>query len=1069
MSIADTVCRLFKFNFSIVDYLLEKAADAGTGRLWPDLWARAKQSGGSAIETGLYEAIEKATRAFLPEACGDDQAACIYERILHSWCLHKYLNNDDIRQAFGRSGFIERVQPEDWLYLFYQNIYANDSLKDYIAMYQNREILQLLDRLVAQQNSRNIEASQISPARASRQPLDIRRTPDFGTSIRHGELKEYVDGFVGREKDLDSIKNILAGHNVAVISAGPGYGKTSLAVKYGQNNEKYYDRIVFISCETAVDIYRSLNMIYENEEDCDLGVRGNIVRRIRMLIEGAGRPLLIFDNYGYDHIAEYQKLGALENALRAVIDELNEDYVNLDMIVTTRITQTLFQQQKIYSMNEMEDGDAIIYLRQGNDYFSDEDCLGIIRQWGTLPIVLNMVKTVTRICGSYGEVSSIYMNLSGGVHDNLYLLFKKLFKELQETEEGRIFAEILRLSCLLDSDNIQKELLFRALANSPMASDRSRFDMIMAEYIRRLNILRGTGGSYAIHRMYQETIRHLLSRPKRQALQQCIVRELRDKLHWFSYYGYSEWERMKDYLNHIDRLYVVMDEEERGDYADLFLQSAWYSGYVINDFALYNKYKKAIASGKASETEAYIRGMALCDDLLIHMHSGQKMDHIQAPDVWFQIESLLETLSGHDEAIVYVRYCLCRSEYEERNSGYDIALDWAEKGVKRCLRGDSGDTDELFLETAFFPEHLMLLKNQLGKLYRQQAQTDQAIDMFSQVLKVITDIEKKTFEPDNNYDVIKAFTVNSIAVCYYERNRSNSDLKNALIYYKVVYDIYKRLQYYYGTVNELLNCAAIYRLLALNMLEYWQKSECCEITADEFRKEFTESLIPQLLSASMETISNNESADENPDFEVGLMNGLPLGLAVYQGYLYNARCCLDAIEVTRKQGVRISKKLLKDLYTYHYEMGIADSRHPLLSVEQEMEILKEAGDWLEKSMEITKKEGYKTDMCRQERYMGVLYRKRAALTDGAEKQALLDKSVDVLEAAVKDSEKYQLMTGFYYASMELALACYNNEDIFRAYKILHDLEPEITGCSQDSVKKRYDVVKAMVKFNEELQ
>ena len=1072
MGVVTEISKLFLFDFSLMDYVVEKAVDAGTGRLWKLIRERMEQKGCSAIEAGIYEAIEKTTRVFLPENCPEEPLACVCELILSSWCRKKYMNDADIRSAWERCGFGGSVHPDDWLFLFYQNVYKDETLKAYLEMYQNSEILRLLNQLVSDGISRSLEKTKRSgngtaggrPDSGGRTDCgermgcgswpdsrgrtdcgermgcgswpdsggrtDFGRVPDFGTRIRYGDLKEYVDDFVGRADELKQIREILEAHKTAVITAGPGYGKTSLAVRFGQRYEEDYDRILFISCETAVDIYRSLNMIYENEEVCDLGVRGNILRRIRMLITGVRRPLLIFDNYGYDHIADYQRLGALENALRAVIDELSEDYVNLDIIVTTRITQTLFLRQGLCLVDEMSSGDAKEYLRQGNDCFSEAECAAIIRDWGTLPIVLNMVKTVTGICGGYSEVSSIYMNMGGGVHNNLYPLFKKLFQELCETEEGRIFAEILNLSCLLDSDNIQKDLLFRALANSSTAVDRPRFDMILANYVRRLNILRGTGDNYTIHRMYQETIRHLLNTPRRQVLMQCIVRELRAKLHWFSYYGYSEWGRMKDYLNHIDRLYVAMDASERGAYADLFLQSAWYSGYVINDFALYDKYKSAIGSGAASGTETYIRGIALCDDVLIHIHSGQKTAHIQADQVWKRIENLRKQLTGSRSEILYIRYCLCRSEYEERTSGSEMAMTWAQNGVSACLNEDVvmacldedlALEDEDLLRSTFFPEHLMLLKNQLGRLYRQQAQTDKAIEMFTQVLDIIEDIQQKAFEPDNNYDVIRAFTVNALAVCYYERNRSDQDLKQALANYREAYDIYERLQYYFGMVNALLNCAAIYRLLALNVLEH------------------------------------RESPGEG---------GMDDWLAIYQGYLHDAGNCLDAIAALQKQGVRISKKLLKDFYTYHYELDIARSRHPLLGTDQVREILLEAGGWLKKSMEIAKKEDYRTDKCRQERYQGILYRKLAMLTEGEAQKSYLVQAIEILEAAIKDSNDYQLTTSLYYARMELALTWYYYGNWENACQIILDMAQEVDRCSQDSVKKRYAVVRSMIKYED---
>ena len=447
----------------------------------------------------------------------------------------------------------------------------------------------------------------------------------------------------------------------------------------------------------------------------------------------------------------------------------------------------------------------------------------------------------------------------------------------------------------------------------------------------------------------------------------------------------------------------------------------------------------------------------MCDDILVHIHSGQKTTQIQTPGVWTRVKYLLKQLNGSQRGMLCTRYCLCRSEFEANDGGYAKALGWAKFGVKTCENGRLALEDNDTLRSTFFLEHLMLLKNQLGKLYRQQAQTDMALQMFSQVMDIINDIQNKAFEPDNNYDVIRVFTVNSMAVCYYERNRSDQDLKQALIYYKDAYDTYQRLQYYFGTVNELLNCAAVYRLLALNVLELCEGFEACEICAEQFRREFKESLIPAL-----------SHRNENTDFEDGLKKELAPGLAVYQGYVYNARCCLEAIEGILNKGVKISKKLLKDFYMYHYELDIVRSRHPSAAPDQVREILEEAGAWLEKSIEIAKKEDYKTDRCRQERYQGVLYRKMAMLTEGGEQKAYLRRAIEILEAAVKHSDTYALRTSLYYARMELALACYYYGNAQRACHIIRTMENEVDGCSQDSVRKRYAAVRSMIGYTDKI-
>lgn len=1057
-------------GFSLPAYLLEKALDFGTGRLWPELGKYIKSDRKYSLELHLYNAIEQSLRDIVPTYYNTDQIEPSCEILFKSWLNNNYFKPQDITTALNCMAASKGIPYIEWLDRFEKTVAADNELYTQFIMRNGYYCLETMHRVVnhIQTVESGLDAvTKTSAPTATPESLrsTVARAPAWsGTAFLEradrGDLKDYIVNFVGRVHELGQLRKYLSHGHVTVITAGPGYGKTSLALKYARDMHGDYEHILFINCETAVDIYRSLHILDEKEDDLDMGIRGNILRRIKSIVSEAGSGLIIFDNYGYDHIAEYQKLGALENALRAVIDELHEDYEGLDIIVTTRLAETMFAGQKQFLLEEMTPEDAYAYLNSGGKcLFSEVEIADIQNHWGRLPIVLNMVRTVTALAGSYDRVSSIYMNASGETQGNIYLLFRRLFGELEQSAEGTIFLTLLKAASLLDSDGIQKELLFEALKGSDAEVDELQFDMIMSNYVQHLNILKHSGDNYYMHRTYQESIRLFISAAERRRLQGRIVETLRGKLHWFSYYGYSEWEQMRNYLAHIDRLFIYMSTAERAEYNDVFLQSAWYTGYVLNDFELYDKYMKSIISSKVTVQDAYIKGLAICDAVLIWISSGKPLDYRRAQHGVRIIESLLAHLRADQDKYMMLRarYCLCISEYEIMRSHGDAAFSKAREGEALC-EGRCGRLENVILfdsdrarEYTFMLEHWMMLLNQSGKLFRLYgASLDAAMEKHAQVLRLI---KERTIigVSDDNYKVIEAFSANAVAVCYYERNGSGDDLRQALAYYQMACDIYEKLSFNYGMVNELLNCAAIYRQLALNVLTGREPAVETADWADVFRYEQSKSLVAIRLGRS-----------ENEAFDMSLRAGLPPVAATFRGYVYNAWFCLEAIGDKIRQGLSISDKLLKDFYTYHYELEIAKTRDPYLGDGQIEEILGAANIYLEQAMAIVRSHDYRLDLCRQLRYQGVLFRKMAEITEGPVSAVHYGRAVEKFKEAIALGLENDYMPGIGFARCELALAYAMSGQADRAAAVLNEMEPEMCRCDHAGVKQRYRVVREMI-------
>lgn len=195
---------------------------------------------------------------------------------------------------------------------------------------------------------------------------------------------------------------------------------------------------------------------------------------------------------------------------------------------------------------------------------------------------------------------------------------------------------------------------------------------------------------------------------------------------------------------------------------------------------------------------------------------------------------------------------------------------------------------------------------------------------------------------------------------------------------------------------------------------------------------------------------------------MSLRAGLPPVAVTFRGYVYNAWYCLEAIGDMIRQGLSISDKLLKDFYTYHYELEIAKTRDPYLEAGQIEEILEAANVYLELAMDIVRHHDYRLDLCRQLRYQGVLFRKMAEITEGAVSAEHYNRAVEKFKEAIALGLKNNYMTGSVFAKCELALAYAMSGHGDKAAAVLDEMAQDCGRCGHAGVKQRYEAVREMI-------
>lgn len=209
-------------GFTVIGYLMEKAADIGTGKIWTELKKKIANRPDS-FEVRLYEAIEKSVGEYLCKGTSEDVSAAICECIFDAWCREGYLTPERIANILHRySAYAKQNDILAWYRTFQDQIIKDDilcpmfminniQLSGELQKEQDKKIDQVLALLQAFMKE-NKEVQQEKPEYISDPPADI---DSF-----------YVERTILENELWTTI--VLSGKSVLLYGIG-GIGKTETA------------------------------------------------------------------------------------------------------------------------------------------------------------------------------------------------------------------------------------------------------------------------------------------------------------------------------------------------------------------------------------------------------------------------------------------------------------------------------------------------------------------------------------------------------------------------------------------------------------------------------------------------------------------------------------------------------------------------------------------------------------------------------------------------------------------------------------------------------------------------
>lgn len=170
-------------EFSIVEFVLTKAIEIGTGKVWAEIKKRLPKK---SLEIQLYDAIEASVIGF-SKLNDKNQIAPACEIIYGRWIQNGYLSSDNVKEALAylNSGYIATRNVEVWYGLFYEEICRKERY-DLYRWFMLRTVQ------ISDEDSRQRDAKMM---------LKINRI--LSTVIRDAEAKEeakqkYRDALIGQ-------------------------------------------------------------------------------------------------------------------------------------------------------------------------------------------------------------------------------------------------------------------------------------------------------------------------------------------------------------------------------------------------------------------------------------------------------------------------------------------------------------------------------------------------------------------------------------------------------------------------------------------------------------------------------------------------------------------------------------------------------------------------------------------------------------------------------------------------------------------------------------------------------
>ena len=183
--------------------------------------------------------------------------------------------------------------------------------------------------------------------------FDLTRIDSGQKVVDFTESAPKVSVFVGREKDFENLKRIMAERKVVVIFGGKGTGKTALASRYIENL-RTRQSIFWYQLHPSDDLLEIMNSLAEFLELMGIkglseylqGGRTNVLESLRVLLStlSESETLLVFDNYYEQRQDVVEFFSILVNMIR--------ETKGINVLITARENIPFYDW--FYSRNELD-------------------------------------------------------------------------------------------------------------------------------------------------------------------------------------------------------------------------------------------------------------------------------------------------------------------------------------------------------------------------------------------------------------------------------------------------------------------------------------------------------------------------------------------------------------------------------------------------------------------------------------------------------------------------------------------------------------------------------------------
>lgn len=401
-------------------------------------------------------------------------------------------------------------------------------------------------------------------------------------------LKKYADTIQDHFGRLDSLKNvqeILFEKKLCVISGKPGFGKSSLALKYACNAKSTgaYADILFLACENIESLKKSSGISEVKDAEIEDALDSYLDQWFKST---NGRLLLVFDNLGKDRYQidpkeSCQSPDYLRDLLTGLIKRKFSCNQRVHFLVTS-IHDDLFYEKEYENCTteiaEFTPEEAAAYLTAGIDFqYTDTEIRDILSSFSPVPIILKAVKTLARKRRSFRLLCPEYVQKQ----NDLYYLLKSM---LQLADP--VYSAALKAITCCFKDDIPADFISTCVQK---ALPSLNLTMNIAAEIRReneayhiLDVYEEDGHFYySIHQTFQAELRRIWLDSYKDTIQ-AVFQAYEEGLNFYSYYGIRDFQAVRNLKPHIEAFWRLLDEGKKEDYKELWLHYRWIAEYFLS-------------------------------------------------------------------------------------------------------------------------------------------------------------------------------------------------------------------------------------------------------------------------------------------------------------------------------------------------------------------------------------------------------------------------------------------------------------------------------------------------------